>query len=424
MSDSRPASFPLPWSLRAERVAIVGFWAFLALLDVLRRTADPFRPGGDAATIGDALAGTAVFALWAVLTPLVFGLARRLPLIRGTVGRRLAVHVGAALAVAVIVEAVNFLVLRATIGPPPVLPGRGLANAPGLGEIVTRLWFLDELLLYLGVLAVGFARSALVSLRAREREAAALQEERAAFREREATLQAEQATLRAEHATLEAERAGLEAQLADARLAALRGQLNPHFLFNTLHAVGSLADEDPAAVQHLVARLSSLLRRTLENTLQREIPLAEELSFIGDYLAIQEVRFSDTLRVRERIDPATRDALVPALVLQPLVENAFEHAFSANGGGLLTISARLDGSQLVLGVRDDGPGLPAADGASRGAATKGRGGIGLRNAHERLETLYGDAARLDLVEPEDGGLLVAVTLPYHTAADLRATAAS
>ncbi len=427
----------LPWSRGSEYAAIAGFWTFLALLEVLRRAVDPFRPFGAETRTAVVVAGAAIYVVWALLTPLVFRLTDRFPLARDAIARRLLFHLAVGLVVALAVEALNFTFIRSVVvqavpgggGPPFPRPGTGTAlGVPlgsdsaavlptrpprfGLGALVGRLWFLDEFLTYVALLATGAARHTLVRLRDREREAAALQEEGV-------TLKAEQATLHAEQATLKAERAELEAQLADARLAALRMQLNPHFLFNTLHAIGSLADEDPAGVQRVVARLSSLLRRTLEGTARKEVPLAEELSFLHDYLEIQKVRFAGTLRVHERVDVAARDALVPTLVLQPLVENAFEHAFSARGGGLLTLSARIDGDQLVLGVRDDGPGLEAAV----GDPTKGRGGIGLANTRDRLDALYGDTARLDLVEPEDGGLLVAVTLPFHTADDLRAAVA-
>ena len=418
MTSTRSPESPgaLPWSRTTEVVAVVGFWVFLAALEVLRRTADPFRPPGGASAGAEALAHAAVYAVWAVLTPFVFWLTRRFPL-RGPVAWRVLLHVGIALLVAVVVEFINFNAVRAATGPPPPRPEMGPPpGAPrpafGVAGLVLRLWFLDEFVLYLGVLAVGFARSAFADLREREREAAALQEEGV-------TLKAERATLRAEQATLKAERAGLQAQLADARLSALRMQLNPHFLFNTLHAISSLADDDPAGVQRVVARLSALLRRALEGTARQEVPLAEELSFLHDYLEIQRVRFGGALRVHERVDPAVRDALVPTLVLQPLVENAVEHGVGPAGKGTITLSARLDGEALVLGVQDDGPGLGASNGA---ASAKGRGGIGLQNTRARLAALYGEDGRLDLVEPEAGGLLVALTLPYHTADDLRAAA--
>lgn len=398
-----------PWSRATEVSAIVGFWTFLAALEVLRRAVDPFQPFGTEARPIVIVAGALIYGVWALLTPLVFRLTDRYPLDRDGFARRLAVHLAIGLAVAVAVEALNISILRAVavhamsagVGPESAgaFPGRlGPFGTPQseFGSLFARLRFLDDFLAYVAVLALGAARHTLVRLREREREAA---------------------DLKAEGATLVAERAELEVQLADARLAALRMQLNPHFLFNTLHAISSLAEDDPAGVQRVVARLSALLRRTLDGTARQEVSLAEELSFLHDYLEIQRVRFGGGLQVVERVDPLARDALVPTLVLQPLVENAVEHGVGRAGRGTITLSARLDGEHLVLGVQDDGPGLGAS-----AAPAKGRGGIGLANTRARLEALYGDAARLDLTEPEAGGLLVAIALPYHTAADLRAAA--
>ncbi|MDT7858357.1 sensor histidine kinase [Rubrivirga sp. S365] len=404
-----PGANRLPWSRATEYAAIAGFWTFLAALEVLRRAVGPLRPFGAEARPGVIVAGALIYVVWALITPLVFRLTERLPLERGRLARRLALHLAIGLVVALAVEVLNVAMIRTAVlqtmpaGVAPdatgAFPGRlGPLTAAQfeIGPIIARLRFLDDFLAYVAVLALGAARHTLVRLRDREREAA---------------------DLKAEGAALVAERAELQVQLADARLAALRMQLNPHFLFNTLNAISSLAEDDPAGVQHVVARLSALLRRTLDGTARQEVPLAEELSFLHDYLDIQRVRFGDALQVNEHVDPLARDALVPTLVLQPLVENAVEHGMSGAGRGTITLSARLDGEHLVLGVQDDGPGLGAS-----AAPAKGRSGIGLANTRARLEALYGGDARLDLTEPEAGGLLVAITLPYHTAEDLRAAA--
>lgn len=392
----RPPDAPLPtppWSPAAERAAVIGFWSFLAALELLRRTRDPFRPPDDIGLV--AYVGLASYVVWVLITPLVFRFVRLRPLQPGALGRRVAVHLGAALGVSVAVELLHFtlvgVVLRSGAagagGLPPFL------QALGPADVILRLWFLDELVVYLGILAVGFARGYLIRLRARDRDAARLQ----------------------------AEAARLEAQLADARLAALRMQLNPHFLFNTLHTVSALADDDAEGVQRIVARLSKLLRRTLEGTARQEVPLAEELGFLRDYLDIQRVRFGGRLEVDEDVDGAVLDALVPNLILQPLVENAVKYgAEGSDGAARLAIRAHLDadGARLVLSVLDAGPGL--APGAEARAAEAGR--VGLANTRARLAALYGDAADLDLANEPAGGLRASIRLPYHTAADLRVAA--
>jgi sensor histidine kinase YesM len=223
------------------------------------------------------------------------------------------------------------------------------------------------------------------------------------------------------------EAARLEAQLAEAGLAALRMQLNPHFLFNTLHAVSALVERDPAGVRLMVARLSALLRHVLDGSPAQEVPLRDELAFRRLYLDIQRVRYGGRLEVVEDVEPAALDALVPNLLLQPLVENAVEHGVGRveEGAGGVEVRARVEPSpegpdRLVVTVRDNGPG-PGPEAAEANGA---RGsGVGLANTAARLEALYGPAAGLRLGAAPDGGASAVVALPYHTAADLRAVAA-
>ena len=341
-----------------------------------------------------ALTNIGIYAVWALLTLPVFRLAHGLPIRRNAWHRRLIGHMAIALGVALILEGIKYAAIMALLSN-GALPTPPSASAPSFGRFtfILRLWFLDELVIYLSILAVGFARHAFVRFRQREREAAALQ----------------------------TEAASLKAQLSDARLSALRMQINPHFLFNTLHSISSLADENPEGVQRIVARLSALLRRALEGNANQEVPLAKELSFIRDYLEIQRIRFDERLEVIERIDENLQDALVPDLILQPLVENAIKHgATTANGhAARIVLTARRDpaSDRLVLVVRDNGPGLD--EGAEKRADREGR--VGLANTRKRLDALYGSDATLDLTNAPEGGLIATVTLPYHTAADLRAT---
>ena len=387
MPPSSPLLNTRPWSRRTESLAILGFWVLLGALTLLRRALDPRGPSG-LSPIETTLT-FAEYVLWAALTPAVFALVRRYPLERDAWGRTILLHLAIAFAVAAAVELFRIFVTQALL---PDLSGREMARRFARRRLdptraLTHLQFLDELVIYVAVLAAGFARD--YFLRFRERQA--------------------------EAARLLAETTRLETQLADARLSALRMQLNPHFLFNTLHAVSALVERDPGGVRRIVARLSTLLRRTLDDTTPPEIPLRDELDFLRDYLDIQRVRFQDAVEIMEEIAPAVEDALVPNLILQPLVENAVEHGLARveDGAGRLAIRARRAGDLLVLDVEDNGPGL---------TETQRDGGVGLKNTRARLEALYGDAATLALEPAPAGGTVATITLPFHTPQDLRTAA--
>jgi two-component system, LytTR family, sensor kinase len=254
---------------------------------------------------------------------------------------------------------------------------------------VTRLFWLDDLMVYFAVVAMGFARDFFRRYQARREEAT----------------------------RLEAHAAELHAQLAEARLAALRTQLDPHFLFNTLHAISTLVERDPRGVRRMIARLSELLRSSLEEGPEQEVPLEKELAFLDRYLEIMQIRFQGRLEVDMQVDGAVMDAFVPTLILQPLVENAVKHGVSKVAGtGRIEIRGFRDEEvRLVLQVRDNGPGL------GDGQTSPREEGVGLANTRARLEQLYGPDQSLTLQAAADGvGLVAEVRLPYHTRADLRA----
>ena len=200
----------------------------------------------------------------------------------------------------------------------------------------------------------------------------------------------------------------LETRLAEARLAALRRQMNPHFLFNTLNSISSLMYADPDAADAMLARLSELLRMALDAEGEQEVPLAREIEMLSCYLTIETIRFEERLRVEMDVPPALLDAQVPALSLQPLAENAIRHGIGRRpeGGTLCVRAAREDG-HLRLVVEDDGPGLsPEAQGE----------GIGLRNLRARLEQLYGERQRLAIADRPGGGVAVEITIPWRSCA--------
>ena len=200
----------------------------------------------------------------------------------------------------------------------------------------------------------------------------------------------------------------LEGALARAELSALQMQLQPHFLFNTLHVIGVLMHTEPDTAHRMLAQLSDLLRISLDSMAQPEIPLRQELQFVERYLAIQQIRFKDRLTVRYEIHPEVREALVPNLLLQPLVENAIEHGIAPHtGSGAIDIRAVRNDASLELTVRNDGRALrqpsPAGDGT----------GIGLQNTRRRLESLYGPEARMELRNAGAGGVESFLTLPLR-----------
>lgn len=298
--------------------------------------------------------------MWALLAPAILWLAIRLPFDQGRLLRNLVLHVLAGIAFATTHFFLEYLLGQSV----EFFPTRSLSAAPFINQFyinVITYW-----------LIVGVANLIEYSRRSQEREVRASQ---------------------------------LEAHLADARLQALKMQLHPHFLFNTLHAITTLMHRDVDAAERMLARLSELLRITLDSAGAQEVSLKEELEFLEQYLEIQRIRFGDRLRIELNVDPETLDARVPNLILQPLVENAIRHGIApkAGAGWIGVSSRRLDG-QLELVVEDDGRGLPAGDEDA---------GVGLSNTRARLRELYGDAQRLEMVASSAGGALARVTIPFR-----------
>ena len=324
------------------------------------------------------------------LTPITVALGRRWPLRGPRLTRNLAVHAAGALLLCIGWAGMGVAARRAL--------GMGW-SVPWPAELAS--WVLTSLpwsvFMYFAVLGCVHAFAYFVEARERETEGARLQ-----------------------------------ARLAEARLSALRTQLHPHFLFNALNAVGVLVrDQRTADAVAMIERLSDVLRQVLKTDPSHETALAEEIGVLEQYLAIEQVRFSDRLRVVFAVDPGVRDALVPRFVLQPLVENALRHGLAARAeAGTIEIGARREGDDLVLTVRDDGVGLetrhsalgraPAGWVESAPASAEQRvpsaGGLGLANTRERLTTLYGERGRLELAAAPGGGTLATVRIPLRSAA--------
>lgn len=220
-----------------------------------------------------------------------------------------------------------------------------------------------------------------------------------------ATRWQERLTMR--HAELAHASARLQSRLDDARLQSLKLQLQPHFLFNTLNAITALVHTDPEGAERMIAGLSDLLRLSLGSAGEQEVPLERELEILRSYLEIQQVRFQDRLQVSLEVEPDTRGALVPNLLLQPLVENAIRHGIGPRvAGGRIAVAGRRRHDRLALEVVDDGVG------DSRSVPR--REGVGLGNARERLQSLYGDAHRFEAGGRDHHGFRVYIEIPWHT----------
>lgn len=197
----------------------------------------------------------------------------------------------------------------------------------------------------------------------------------------------------------------LEKNLTQAKLRALQSQLNPHFLFNTLHTISALMHIDVEKADRTLTKLSDLLRYALDNTDDHEVPLRDELNFLKRYLEIEQTRFGERLNVSMEIPEETLDAQVPNLILQPIVENAIRHGIEPHArAGKIHLSARRENGQLILEVKDNGGGI---------RLDNRREGIGTSNTRLRLQQLYGEAQLFELKNAPEGGLLATIRLPFR-----------
>jgi two-component system LytT family sensor kinase len=382
---------------RAEFLGVFAFWTMLAVLTAANRLADQRELGLTivSRTVPIALAFQQMYT-WALLTPVVFWLAGRFSIDKSNAAQRIALLLGIGVVMAFCVDRLNSSLVT-TFHPryqptAAAAPG-GWLRGPGSGGFFSVLrgpMMLNHFIIYIGVLSAGFARDYFLRYRSRERETSRLQ----------------------------SETAHLEAQLAEARLSALNAQLNPHFLFNTLHAISSLVERDPRGVRRMITRLSELLRYTLNGGNENEVVLAQEIAFLERYLEIMQIRFQGQLEIEVELGDDARDALVPSLILQPLVENAVKHGVDKVADrGKIRIQARREEDRLVLTVSDNGPGPSTVQ-----KSEEGEHGVGLDNIRQRLGQLYGSAQSLSLSKSAGGGTTAQIVMPFRTRAELRTSA--
>jgi signal transduction histidine kinase len=350
----------------------VRLWIVIAAVCLVTAVLDGFQTYMQAQIAGEAVSWRAVIwqaSEWLILgalTPITYHLSRRFPLRRPRLTRNVVIHVCGAL-VLCLAWAGAGVAMRLLLGTS--WQGVSLSRHLTSWILISLPW---SVFIYFAVLGCMHAFAYFIEARERETQAAQL-----------------------------------TAQLAEARLGALRMQLHPHFLFNSLNAIAVLVrDQRTREATRMLELLSDLLRQVLRTDPAHEVAVAEELRFLEQYLAIEQIRFSDRLTVTFAVDADVLDAALPGFVLQPLVENALRHGLADRSeGGVVEIGARREGAELVLWVRDNGVGL--------GTETTPGPGLGLANTRERLATLYGARARLDVSGAPGGGTTATVRLPYR-----------
>lgn len=366
-----------PHLRRMELLSIWGFWAIIAILMCASTLLNPGAFPGTRHNLWPPLLGSTVeAAVWATITPLIFRITARYTLDHPRWLLRLAIMIlgGAVLSIAVFELMASFRAAEqqwfGVIGAKAVPTTRDYQTS-----FTLKLWQFFEFAIFLVILTAGIARDYLARYRA---------------------YQTRYAQLRLE--------------LVNARLKTLQDQLNPHFLFNTLNGISSLVTRDPNKAQDMLAQLSELLRDTLDRK-ELEVTLEKELVFVNRYIDIMRARFGDKLETEQHIDPQTLNAMVPNLLLQPLVENAIKHGVSKlDAVGRISITAKRQDDTLILRVIDNGD----ASISSKSTNDSNSTGLGLHNTQERLRQSYGAHQSLVLERRQEGGMLAEIRMPFHT----------
>jgi signal transduction histidine kinase len=367
-----------PWiPPRLRWTWIMAAWSVVGVIAVLQTFAGYALRGEAAEEWPWALVQGLRWLCWIPITPLVFALARAIPLERQRLARAIALHLGLAFAIALVYESAMLLFslwLDARLNPIPEIAQNPPLMLMFTTGILSRL--VSDAFIYAAVL--GLAAGLAFRNRLRQRELRSAQ---------------------------------LETELALAQVQALKMQVHPHFLFNTLHAVNVLIREDPVAATQMVSLLGDLLRLTLSRATAHEVPFSTELEILQVYLDIERRRFHDRLEVSYDVAPETRAALVPDLILQPLLENAIKHGVNAVAGpARIVVRSAREQDRLVLEIADNGRGPPEDQPMTEG--------IGLATTRARLERLYGAAQELRVERLAHGGCLARVVIPFRLAPPL------
>ena len=363
---------------------VSAIWLWPAVFNVVTRVLQGKLQGWDPATPGELFFQFGDWIAYALVTPFIFRISDRWPVVRPHIGRRMLVHLGFALLFCVVWALVGKILQAGLfwIFEREQFHAEIAKAGPNLGLVLAKnvaSWILTTIpfgvVVYTTVAGLEHAISYFTTARDRELQLARISE-----------------------------------QLTSARFAALQAQLNPHFMFNTLNTITVLVrDGDRAGAVRIVEHLSELLRRTLSRHRASEVSLGEELELIDQYLAIEQARFPDRLRATVDVPAAIRAAAVPAFAVQHLMENAIRHGVARReDAGQVRVTARREGDSLVIAVSDDGPGIGTGPSPA---------GHGLENTRERLRALYGEAASLTVAAAVESGTVATLRVPYRVMRD-------
>jgi len=357
-----------PW---VRWALIPGAWLIYALVMTTQTYFAYMREGYTVPFWGGAVLPSFVYSMfWIVLTPLVLYMARRFPLEQAQWKRNIMIHIGTSLCIA----------LFQRIGYEAVVMSLNVTEKwPFSWERLVQLTigFFDYGLLVYWVIVLMY-QGLEYTRKIREDEVRA---------------------------------SALKTQLAEAQLQTLKTQLQPHFLFNTLHSISELIHEDAEAADTMIARLGDFLRCTLQNSGQQMVTLQKDLEFMQCYFEIERTRFQEALSMQMEVEPQTLDAQVPSFLWQPIVENSIRHGIATSARrGRIIIRAKRHNGTLRLEVEDNGTGL-----AEGGSNPRYKEGIGLANTRAILQHIYGSAHRLDLANVPGGGVVVTLEIPFRTA---------
>jgi len=360
------------WRRRGTQLATIwAIWTFIGIVFTLQSYFTSYRSEKPVPFTDSLYLQMSWAYLWALATPLVLWVAAKLPIDRSNWIRPSLLHIPISLAISIVVTAIGHVLVWLYWG--------WSMGRPFSFERMTRFVvanFSEGIGIYLLIALTSYAYG--YYSRYRKGESRTLQ---------------------------------LEAQLSRAELQALKMQLQPHFLFNTLHSISALMHKDPDAARKMITRLGDFLRLTLESSGLQEVSLQQEIEFLRCYLEIEQIRFQDRLETRVTVPPEALEARVPNLILQPIVENAIRHGISSSSmPGLVEIQAQPHHGKLRIQVRDNGPGLNS----HRTNDNLFQAGVGLANTEARLERLYGTAHLFNLSNDPSGGLVVTLELPFLT----------
>ena len=351
--------------------AIWGIWTFIGIVFTLQGYFTSFRSERPMPFMESFYLQMTWSYVWALGTSLVLWAAARLPIERSNWIRSALLHIPISIVLSVVLTALARVIIWVVLG---YRMGRQLTFQSTVNFVIGN--FTEGIGIYLLIALMSYAYS--YYQRYREGQVRTLQ---------------------------------LEAQLSHAQLQALKMQLHPHFLFNTLHSISALLSKDVEAARKMITRLGDFLRLTLENSGSQEVTLQQEMEFLSCYLEIERIRFQNRLVTRIDLGDQTLDARVPNLILQPIVENAIRHGIAPRSTpGSIDISAKQLDGRLRLQVRDNGPGLPE----HRTSQNQFKKGLGLANTETRLKRLYGVDHLFDLSNDPAGGLIVTLEIPFHT----------